>query len=132
MAAITTFNAHEMAQRSVEARKAYRQRALEAEAIAKELVAKLDQTPLSAKQRRIEAQLQRLDDLLDESEDYKEINALTQAKERLMGIWCRLTGFPREGVRKQSKSRSTLPDVQPLSPDPVSPVQPNNPQEPNG
>ncbi len=129
--AFTKENAREMAQRSADVRRAAKLRAKEREA----LLAKLtDPRPLTDKQMRVERQMARLDDLLDDTDDPKEINTLCQAKERLTGIWCRLTGFPREGVRKVSKGRSSLPDLMPV----VSPIAPgqslpvNDVNEPNG
>jgi hypothetical protein len=146
---ITVENAHEYAMRSVAARKAKREaiaeRALNAEALANALAARLQNQPLNAKVVRIESQLARLDEMLDESADYKEINALTQAKERLLNAWALLTGFPRPGVRRQSKTRSTPQDITPLGPSsgPDTPSQsvpvpspgpstPQDTQEPNG
>lgn len=138
---ITSENARELAYKSVESRRAAKQRAKEAEDAAHALAKRLAELspvatePISHKQARVEAQLTRIDELLDDSDDYKEINALTQAKERLLNAWALLTGFPRPGVRRQSKGRSTPTDVQPigLAPQPsVSPVHPNDPLEPNG
>lgn len=142
-ALITSENARELAYKSVESRRAAKQRAKEAEQAAQILAKRLAEQlpvnePVSDKQRKVEVQLASIDRLLDASKDYKEINALTQAKERLLNAWALLTGFPRPGVRKQSKTRQTLSDVSPLglssasdTPSPSvqqSPSQPSTPQ----
>lgn len=88
---------------------------------------KAAQTPIEAKIAQTEQQLARIDELLNEEQDWKAIDALTKAKDRLRSDWALLTGFERPGIRKASRQRRTAQDIQPLpSPDPV-PVVPDKP-----
>lgn len=97
------------------------QRVIEAPAMAK--------TPAEAKLDAVEAQLKKVDRLMAESEDYKELEALSRAKERFLNQWCILTGFPRPGVRRQTKQKSSQ-SFQPLEPLTPTGSSVDAPQEP--
>lgn len=76
----------------------------------------------------VEQQLEAIDRMLSECEDVKTMESLWRSKEKAMEVWARLTGFPRPGVRKQTRSRRDVQDIQPLSasPEPV-PSEPSRP-----
>lgn len=82
----------------------------------------------------VEKQLENVDKLLTECEDAKELNSLTQAKERLLNAWALLTGFERPGVRKAKRTRQTIADIQPIpaEPQPVYPTASVQPAKPLG
>lgn len=128
MPLITAENARELAKRSVEARRLKAERALNAIDLAKALIdAMPEQQPLSDKTGRVEKQLAKLDRLIDAANEAKELNALIQAKERLLNAWALLTGFPRPGTRKAPRTRSNglavdpSPAPQPLVSTPAQP-----------
>lgn len=126
----TKANAREMGKRSVQA-KAVRLANLEAE-LARELARpRMPETvtitePLNGRVKRVGFQIERINRLIERTNNGKELAALVQALDRLYGIWCLLTGFERPGIRKPRKTR-TVP-VQP-EPEPAQHVQPD--QVPN-
>lgn len=80
------------------------------------------QSASDTKLGQVERQLGKIDLLIEDSDDPKELNSLVQAKERLLNAWSLLTGFERPGIRRRSSKRSSYQSAQPIEPDPV-PVQ---------
>jgi hypothetical protein len=129
---ITPETAREMAILSVQARRLKHEREL-AEKERQKREGKQPLTPLQVRIKRTEAQLDQLDELIEDC-SAREYPALTQAKERLLKAWALLSGFPSPGVRKQTRQRQPLTDIQPIpvDPQPVYPTASVQPAKPLG
>jgi hypothetical protein len=122
----TRENAAQMAHLAAQARRTAKLAAIERETLLKKLQ---QPTPLTEKEMRVERQLKAVDDLLDDSDDPKEIASLTQAKERLLNMWSLITGHS-----KRKRPRQPIQDIQPIpvDPQPVYPTASVQPAKPLG
>lgn len=80
------------------------------------------------KLEQVEAQLSQIDRAIAES-DERSLPGLWKAKSMALDAWSLLTGFPRPGVRKQTKPGRNAPNLQPVvnQSDPVpGPEQPGS------
>ena len=69
---------------------------------------------------RVMEQLESVDrQLANADDDWKAFEALSRAKERLMGVWCTLTGHPRPGIRKVRSGRPQAPIAEPMLAQPM-------------
>jgi transposase-like protein len=82
---------------------------------------------------QVEDQLSQIDRAIAEA-DQRSLPGLWKAKSMALDAWSLLTGFPRPGVRKQSRPSRSMPDLQPVvsSPEPVQARLQHDPNEPNG
>ena len=93
----------------------------------------LDNTTQAAKLAQVEEQLRAIDEDLKLASP-KDKPGLWKAKSMALDAWSLLTGFPRPGVRKQSRPSRSMPDLQPVvsSPEQVQAKLQHDPNEPNG
>jgi transposase-like protein len=82
---------------------------------------------------QVEDQLTKLDEAMGRA-DERSLPGLWKAKSMALDAWSLLTGFPRPGVRKQSRPSRSIPDLQPVvsAPEPVQARLQHDPNEPNG
>jgi hypothetical protein len=130
---ITAENAVFLAQLSVQARRAKLERAKQAEALALTLAQQVaEQTvakpALRDKAAILELQIGKVDELLAEATDAKEIGVLAMAKERFINTWGYITGHEKPPTAKTRRQRQPIQDIQPIpamiEPVPVVPSKP--------
>jgi hypothetical protein len=63
--------------------------------------------PLPPDLARVRAKLDKLDLLMDQTEDDKQWDTLSRAYERMFRVWCTLTKTPGPGNLKPTQSRQT-------------------------
>jgi len=105
--AFTPANAREMQRRSAESRA----RAKAAGLAAVEALRKV--TPQS---ERLARQIERIERLIDETDDAVELQRLTSAHSKLFSAWQVLTETPNPGNRKAKSTRGAFNPIQPIRP----------------